>query len=141
MVATMQTIMPAYEGLLPLRDDDTVADLLFELANWHALAKLRVHTDITIDNLGTATKHLYAAMNKFDKTTCREYPTTEMKKEAEARVRRAQAKNPHADISTEPRPVHINVMNTYKYHCLGDYVEYIRRSGPTDNFNSQVVRY
>ncbi|KAI0740298.1 hypothetical protein C8Q76DRAFT_765256 [Earliella scabrosa] len=110
------------EGLLPLRNDDTVADLLFELANWHALARLRVHTDI-LDNLGTATKHLYAAMNKFDET-CREH------QEAEARVRRAQAKNPHAEISTEPRP----------YHCLGDYVEYIRQSGPTENFNSQVVR-
>ncbi|KAI1786640.1 hypothetical protein LXA43DRAFT_855526, partial [Ganoderma leucocontextum] len=44
-----QTIMPAFEGLLDLPDDKNVADLLFELANWHALAKLRLHTAITLN--------------------------------------------------------------------------------------------
>ncbi|KAI0667339.1 hypothetical protein C8Q78DRAFT_994357 [Trametes maxima] len=33
-------IMPAFEGLLPLQDDEMCSDLLFELANLHALAKL-----------------------------------------------------------------------------------------------------
>ena len=40
--------MPVFEGLLPLEDDTTIADMLFELSNWHALAKLRMQHDDTL---------------------------------------------------------------------------------------------
>ncbi|TBU26172.1 hypothetical protein BD311DRAFT_597782, partial [Dichomitus squalens] len=68
--AFLITIMPAFEGLLDLRDDLTVADLLFELANWHALAKLRLHTSVTLDIFRAATKHMYEAIHKFADDTC-----------------------------------------------------------------------
>ncbi len=42
----MQVIMPVFEGLLLLKNKQTVADMLFELANWHALAILQMHHDI-----------------------------------------------------------------------------------------------
>ncbi|TBU29740.1 hypothetical protein BD311DRAFT_619186, partial [Dichomitus squalens] len=64
------TIMPAFEGLLDLPDDQNVADLLFELANWHALAKLRLHTDVTVDIFRASTKLMYEAIRTFAEKTC-----------------------------------------------------------------------
>ncbi|CDO75447.1 hypothetical protein BN946_scf184823.g1 [Trametes cinnabarina] len=57
----LRVMMPVFEGLLPLKDDETIADLLFELANWHALAKLRLHTDVTLDIFCAATADMFAA--------------------------------------------------------------------------------
>ncbi|TFK84679.1 hypothetical protein K466DRAFT_496126 [Polyporus arcularius HHB13444] len=137
--AFLMTIIPAYEGLLPLADEENVMDLLFELANWHALAKLRAHHEITLDNLGSATRHLYAAMRQFDTEVCPNYDTRETPSEAQARVRRDQARDPDkaADTGTKAKP--FNVLNTYKYHVLGDYCEYIKRCGTSDNWTTQVV--
>ena len=30
-------------------------------------------------------------------------------------------------------------MQTYKYHCLGDYPKYFQRSDPSDNYSTQAV--
>ncbi|TBU42747.1 hypothetical protein BD309DRAFT_865637 [Dichomitus squalens] len=137
--AFLITIMPAFEGLLDLPDDQTVADLLFELANWHALAKLRLHTDITLDIFRSATKYMYDAIRTFADKTCPRYQTKELPSEATARVRRAKATNAHAQPSSTRRPIAFRVHHTYKFHSLGDYPSYIERSGPADNYNTQVV--
>lgn len=134
-----KTIMPAFEGLLPLRDDQTVADLLFELANWHALAKLRLHTDVTLNIFRAATNMMYEAMRIFEATTCANYTTHELPNEAQARARRDTKSASRAPASSAPRAVHFNVMNTFKYHSLGDYPDWIVRSGTTDNYTTQVV--
>ncbi|KAI0755358.1 hypothetical protein C8Q80DRAFT_1060327, partial [Daedaleopsis nitida] len=148
--AFLMTIMPAYEDLIPFENDsENIADLLFELANFHALAKLRMQTTITLDTLNAATKHLYDVMRRFDRETCSRYSTQELPDEAESRARRERKKArareeqggqepPHA-AAAGPKDVKFNVINTYKYHCLGDYAEYIERSGPTDNYTTQVV--
>ena len=57
--------MPAFEGLLPLPDNRTCANMLFELANWHALAKLRLHTEVTLEILRECTTHMYEGIRKF----------------------------------------------------------------------------
>lgn len=127
--------MPAFEGLLSLRDDCTCADMLFELANWHALAKLRLHTDITLEIFRASTVHMYEAIRRFAKITCPCYATRELPNEVGARLRRAKSKN----ICGDAQAVAFNVINTYKYHCLADYPDYIQRSGPSDNYSTQVV--
>ncbi|KAJ3002922.1 hypothetical protein NUW54_g5587 [Trametes sanguinea] len=133
------TAMPAFEGLLPLHDDQTVADLLFELVNWHALAKLRLHTEVTVDIFRAATSHMYAAVRTFARTTCKSYTTHELKKEAQARARR-QSKSFNHGLSqtTEPRVVKFNVWNTYKYHCLGDHPEWISFTGPLETCSTRT---
>ncbi|KAI1795334.1 hypothetical protein LXA43DRAFT_1090982 [Ganoderma leucocontextum] len=136
--AFLQTIMPAFEGLLPLRDDQTIADLLFELANWHALAKLRLHTDITLNTFRAATKTMYEAVRTFAATTCANHATHELPNEAQARARRNTKQASHISSTARPRRVHYNVINTFKYHSLGDYPDWIVRSGPTDNYTTQV---
>ncbi|PIL33276.1 hypothetical protein GSI_04726 [Ganoderma sinense ZZ0214-1] len=136
--AFLITMMPAFEGLLDLPDDQTVADLLFELANWHALAKLRLHTTVTLDIFRAATGHMYDAIRRFAAKACPNYDTHELPSEAAARVRRAKASNPNVQPSTGRKPIAFNVHHTYKFHSLGDYPDYIERSGPTDNYNTQV---
>ncbi|KAI0730517.1 hypothetical protein C8Q76DRAFT_613877 [Earliella scabrosa] len=136
--AYLTVMMPVIEGLLPLEDDHTVADLLFELSNWHALAKLRMHHTVTLENLAHATRHMYAAIALFSDTTARD-PIPELPAETDKRLRAAQAKAGGAQPGDGARrDVKFNVKDTYKFHSLGDYVEYIKRSGPSDNFTSEV---
>ncbi|KAI0739791.1 hypothetical protein C8Q80DRAFT_1081418, partial [Daedaleopsis nitida] len=83
-------------------------------------------------------------MRKFDRETCSQYTTRELPNETESQTR--QGASAHATRSTPsqcehsatvPRDVKSNVLNMYKYHCLGDYAKYIERSGPTDNYTTQ----
>ncbi len=135
--------MPVFKGLLPLRDDQNVADLLFELANFHALVKLRLHTTATIDIFCAATRHMYKAFRKFAQKTCPRYDTHELPKEADARVRREARKSTKstksANTQSSRKSRKFTVITTYKYHCLGDYVAYIVRHGPMDNYTTQIV--
>ncbi|KAI0741837.1 hypothetical protein C8Q80DRAFT_1110314 [Daedaleopsis nitida] len=137
--AYLQVIMPVIEGLLPPDDNKTVADMLFELANWHALAKLRMHHDVTLINLERATTHMYAAIRCFADTTCADHTAYELPSETEARTRRARTKTSGINAGEGARRVvNFNVINTFKYYNLGNYVDYIRRSGPTDNYTTQI---
>jgi hypothetical protein len=90
-------------------------------------------------------------MRRFIRETCEAFDTKELKKEAAAHGRRtaalaakgasssAKGKAPAA-ASTTPKRKKLNLA-TYKYHALADYVETIRRYGPTDNYNTQTVRF
>jgi hypothetical protein len=136
-----------FEGLLPEKHNDIVLDLLFELATWHGFAKLRIHTDKTIDLLAAATKALTKAMRRFLRETCEVFTTMELPKEARARGRRAAALAAKGDsrtakgkASTNPKRKKLNLA-TYKYHALADYAETIRQFGPTDNYSTQIVRF
>ena len=106
-------------------------DLLFELATWHALAKLRIHTNKTIDLLATATKTLTIAMRRFLQVTCEAFTTRELKKEAAACGQHIAALAAKGDscaakgnTSTGQKIKKLNLA-TYKYHTLADYAETI----------------
>ncbi|KAF8675505.1 hypothetical protein AX14_005100, partial [Amanita brunnescens Koide BX004] len=129
-----QCALPVFEGLLPTQHNCIMLNLLFELATWHALAKLRLHTETTIRSLEASTRRLGNALRDF-------------KKEA-ARGHREAALCSNPPISKEPvsnahRPVagkHEKKFNlsTYKMHALGDYPHAIRMFGTTDGYISQV---
>ncbi|KAH9937829.1 uncharacterized protein BXZ73DRAFT_89249 [Epithele typhae] len=139
--AYLLTIMPAFDGLLADNNDNhIVSNMLFELANWHALAKLRLQTDITIDIMATSTLHMYASVRKFADTTCTRHTTYETGAEAETRVRRETAQ-PHRKsrpADTRRKRKDFSVNKTYKYHALGHCVAYIRRRGPLDVYSTQT---
>ncbi len=145
-MGNLQVAIPAFEGLLPLRDGETIMDMLFELANWHALAKLRLHTSITLDIWRTVTRYMYASVRKFARTTCERHVTRELPQETLARARRAKSarkstKGPRVapPRNAGPKIIKYNTWNTFKYHALGHQPSYVERSGTNDNFNSQVV--
>jgi hypothetical protein len=69
--------------------------LLYRLAEWHALAKLRMHTDSTLDLMDAVMTKLGQQLRKFRDITCNKFITVELPKETAARKRRqnkAQAK-------------------------------------------------
>ena len=139
-------------------------DLLFELATWHALAKLRLHTESTVRALETSTNRLGTTLRKFQSTICAELVTHDLPSEEAARGRRkaakakAKTKAPvpskkgkgketdapiEAPIGKKKKKSSVRVFNLscYKPHSLGDYAKTIRLLGTTDGYSTQTVRF
>ena len=100
--------------------------LLYKTAEWHALAKLRMHTDSMLSVLEEVTRELGRLMRQFRDRTSDEFNTVELPGEASAKKRTSSSKKK------------LN-LNTYKFHSLGDYVATIRLFGTTDSYSTQVV--
>jgi hypothetical protein len=142
--------------------------LLYRLAEWHALAKLRMHRDSTLTLLESVTTSLCRELRRFRDITCGAFETVELEKEATARTRR-QAKaavkstlsipaqgcsitKPAVSLASsavQPSPPtppktrkkkELNI-STYKFHALPDYVRTIRMFGTTDSYSTQTVRF
>ena len=132
-----------FEGLLPGIHNDIVLDVLFDLATWHAYAKLHLHTDRTLEFFEMATAYLGKSVCKFQQTTCLFYHTTKLPQECASCGRKMAAlaaKQGHAVISTASGPKHKTLnLSTYKFHALGDYPLAIRHYGTTDNYTTQIV--
>ncbi|KAI0363089.1 hypothetical protein BV20DRAFT_959007 [Pilatotrama ljubarskyi] len=100
---------------------------------------MRLHTEVTLSIFRTATGQMCEAMRTFSDTTCGRHTTRELEKEAEARVRQDTRKNPNAQPDRRRKIVKFNTLNTYKYHALPYYPDYVVRSATTDNYTTQVV--
>ncbi|KJA21107.1 hypothetical protein HYPSUDRAFT_141225, partial [Hypholoma sublateritium FD-334 SS-4] len=148
----LQCSIPAFDGLLPTKlDNCKLMDVLFALSNWHALAKLRQHTDLSLAILEEATDCLGEVLRDFQKTTCAAYDTRELKREMTARIRKTANKistnksnsKSTTTVSTASaatgRLRKMLNLNTYKDHSLGDYVESIRRNGTVDSYSTELI--
>lgn len=122
----MQCAIPVFEGLLDEPYNTALMQLLYRAAEWHALAKLRMHTRATLDLLEKCTVHLGQLMRKFRDTTFVKFNTVVLPREAR--------KSPSA--SGKKKPLNLN---TYKFHSLGDYVRTIELFGCTDSYSTQLV--
>jgi carbamoylphosphate synthase small subunit len=139
--------------LLP-EHDEIVMDLLFEMATWHSLAKLRLHTESTVTALEVSTSRLGTALRKFVLVTCEEFDTRELPSEEAQRGRRKAALAKKKCSTSEPAKKKRRLMttsneqdleaganrrkfslNTYKLHLLGDYPNTIRSCGTANNYN------
>jgi hypothetical protein len=83
--------IPVFDGLLPDHHNQIVLDLLFTMAHWHGLAKLRMHSDLTLEILDQRTIDLGEQFRQFKVKVCTAYHTQELDREVDARSRR-QAK-------------------------------------------------
>ncbi|KAJ6486035.1 hypothetical protein DFH09DRAFT_811068, partial [Mycena vulgaris] len=54
----LQCALPVFVELLDDEHDKVILDLIFILAFWHSLAKLRLHTDLTVNELKAVTRML-----------------------------------------------------------------------------------
>ncbi|KAJ3543473.1 hypothetical protein NMY22_g3125 [Coprinellus aureogranulatus] len=133
----LQCAIPAFDSLIPEPHNSILMPLLYLCAQWHALAKLRLHSDLTISLLEYSTARLGAQMRLFDRTTCSPTPTKELEKEAEARARRDMGKG-KGKGSAARRQAQLGIY-TIKFHFLGDYASVIRDFGTTDSFSTQTV--
>lgn len=147
----MQCALPVLEGLYPDPDHDKrIQNLVFVMAEWHANAKLRLHTDSTVLSLKELTRALGTMLRYFAGKVCPVYDTRELPREEAARVRRRAKKASRKEGSTSTSDTVRTASGplrkafsliTYKLHALGDYVAHILRFGTTDSYSTQTVRF
>jgi len=142
-----------FDRLLPPEHDQIILDLLFELATWHLLAKLRLHTDSTLTALEASTNWLGSQLRKFASVTCETFETRELPSEEAQRGCRQAALAKKKDTTGQPVPKKRRLMategaqgwvfslNTYKLHALGDYANTIHRFGTADGYSTQLVLF
>jgi hypothetical protein len=140
--------MPAFEGLLPLSCDELVQNLLFTFAQWHGLAKLRLHTSVTLKLMKKLTSQLGSELRAFAKLTegmdVRETPKEYSRRKRQAESAKANKRPPSTQTlkhggTTDGRRSCVLNLNTYKMHALGDYVRTIEEYGTTDSYSTQIV--
>ena len=102
--------------------------LLYKAAEWHALAKLRLHTDSTLDLLEAVTKEFGYLMRQFRDKTSDEFHTMELPRDANARN--------SGSCSSKKKELNLN---TYKFHALADYASTIQLFGTTDSYSTLIV--
>lgn len=118
--------------------------LLFTCAEWHGLAKLRMHTDQTLDIFDSTTIRIGAELRFFADSTCLAFDTKELQKEKAARERREAKVNATGSTATATpkssgtRRKKFSLRN-YKYHSLGDFADTVREFGTCDSFSSEPV--
>lgn len=103
-----------------------VMQLLYRAAEWHALAKLRMHTDGTLELLDACTMSFGSLMRRFRNNTYADFNTIGLPKEARK----------HPSSGRKKKSLNLN---TYKFHSLGDYVRTIKLFGSTDNYSTLTV--
>ncbi|KAJ8503450.1 hypothetical protein ONZ45_g10851 [Pleurotus djamor] len=152
----LQCSLPVFEGLLDDEGhDDEIQRLLYTFAEWHVLAKLRLHTEETLAALDHATQEIGRQLRRFENGLCNHYNTTELPSEEAARNRRRKtkgavsmasgkrtkqpAKKKKGDDATTigPKVKKFN-MKTYKFHSMGDYTSAIQHFGTTDSYSTQM---
>jgi len=138
----LQCAIPAFEGLLGEPHNTRLMKLLFRTAEWHAFAKLRMHTDSTLARFEQLTAEFGQLMRQFRDLSCSEFDTTELPREIKKR-RREKSRKMSKGRQTNGDPVTalpkaLN-LSTYKFHALGDYVQAIKNFGGTDSYSTQVV--
>ena len=143
-------MIPAVDGLLPEPYNGRLLTLLYRLAEWHALAKLRMHTETTLGHLDKATTTIGRELRLFRDWTraafiCKELPRETALRAQNQQRRKAKAaqSKPSKGVESIPADVEAKVKTlnlfTYKFHALGAYVRSIRLFGTTDSYSTQIV--
>ncbi|KAJ7247385.1 hypothetical protein B0H12DRAFT_1211224 [Mycena haematopus] len=135
--------IPVVEGLLPEPFNSEILDLLFTFAEWHTLAKLKLHTDTTLNLLDSTTTLLGRLLRRFKRVVCPEFATKELPSEEAARGRRqakkaaqGKGKGRATNLKTTANTKEFN-LHTYKLHSLGDYTSSVRWFGTSDSYSTQ----
>jgi hypothetical protein len=145
--------MPVFDGLLPAKHNNDIQSLLFTTAEWHTLAKMRLHTDSMLAWLDESTKAFGKEIRRFQSHTCSFFDTRELPQEEAARSRRQKKTKgsinlsntsslaPAQSTATSSAGTKKKLFNLIliKLHALGDYVKTIKTFGTTDSYSTQPV--
>ena len=136
MPCFLQCAIPCFEGLFKPEDTEAISALLYVILSWHALAKLRIHSDVTVNQLKNRTVLLGKVLRRFQTNICSHYTTFETPRETQARIRTASSSATGTTGGKKART--LNIL-TSKIHAIGDYANEIVRYGPTDIYSTQQV--
>lgn len=89
LLTQCQCSIPCFGGLFLDIHNKPISVLLYVILTWHGLAKLRLHTELTLTLLRSATVRLGRELRSFQKNICPHYETKETAKEVEIRARAA----------------------------------------------------
>jgi len=141
----LQCAGPCFEGLFPRSVDSQIQDLLFTMASWHAFAKLRLHTDNSLDVFRGLTTAFTWQIQHFANKVCLKFDTVQTPSERAAIIRAeaAKVKNKNAQASSQgmKRIAKRFNINTPKFHSIVHYPDNIAKYGTTDSYSTQIVCY
>src|SRR6266851_6895005 len=86
----LQCSIPIFEDLLDEPHNKCIMKLLYRMAEWHALAKSRMHMDTSLECLRHLTKEFGTLMRQFRDQTCPHFDTVELPHEVSTRNRHQQ---------------------------------------------------
>lgn len=116
--------------------------MLYSLAYWHALAKMRLHTESSVKMLEEAHTAMSHRLRYFATVIAPSFDTYETDREHAKRVR-DQAQHPSTTTGTVPsapgkkrRAFHLNFI---KIHLIGYLPLYIRRVGTSDSYSTVIA--
>ncbi|KAF8221761.1 hypothetical protein L208DRAFT_1326193 [Tricholoma matsutake] len=132
-------MIPAVEGLLPEPHNGKLMTLLFRLAEWHAIAKLRMHTDFTLTLLTQSTTTIGKELRSFAEWTLA-FNTVELPAANPPFGQESESQLPKTKPPVQRVRKVFNLF-TYKLHALGDYVQTIHLFGTTDSYSMQIIRF
>ncbi|KZT38989.1 hypothetical protein SISSUDRAFT_1128360 [Sistotremastrum suecicum HHB10207 ss-3] len=137
----LQVAIPCFEGLFPDEHNDDILSLIYVFADWHSLAKMRIHTDSTLDFLETASKSLGIHLRHFATKISPTFNVLETPREAMKRARNAARRQDGLTTSVASsstrKPVTYG-LDRIKLHVLADYASCIREHGATDNYDTRI---
>ncbi|KIM66382.1 hypothetical protein SCLCIDRAFT_110388, partial [Scleroderma citrinum Foug A] len=133
----LQCLIPAFKGLFPVKHNALIKTLLFHLSEWHALAKLQMHSDDSLAQLDQAQKKLGAEIQQFQRKTCDKFKTYELPNKAAAWYSQQQTQTGPNGPAKSTSTAHLISFN--KFHALGDYSRSIQMFGTTDSYTTQTV--
>jgi hypothetical protein len=121
--------IPVFEGLFEEPHNKGIMKLLYRTAEWHALAKLRMHSDSTLTLLEDLTVEFGKLMCQFRDLTCSQFQTLELPRETAARYRRktkqqvtaaqdSSSSMPAINISSLPPSITSETSSTSDYNPL-----------------------
>jgi len=132
-----QVVIPAIQGLLPKRHNKLVMSLMYVLATYQGLGKLRLHTEDTLDYWENICQIMGELVRQFRDCVCPSFQTKETPREAQARARRSAKKTSKPGNSSR-RLKPFNLL-TYKFHAVGDGPSTVREFGTTDSYSTWIV--
>ncbi|KAJ3846642.1 hypothetical protein EV368DRAFT_88715 [Lentinula lateritia] len=118
MVSKPKCAIPVFEGLLPGPVNSKLMTLLYRAAEWHALAKLRMHTEKTLDYMETLTYEFGKLMHQFQDLSNNSFQTYKTDRETTTHYCQKEKEAIAAGAT--------------------DYVCSICWFGPTDSFSTQL---
>jgi hypothetical protein len=141
----LQCAGPCFEGLFPHSVNLQIQDLLFTMASWHAFAKLRLHTDNSLNVFRGLTTAFTLQIQHFANKVCPKFDTVQTPSECAAIIcaKAAKVKNKNAQASSQgmKRIAKCFNINTPKFHSIIHYSDNIAKYGMTDSYSTQIVCY
>ncbi|KAJ7205777.1 hypothetical protein GGX14DRAFT_367815, partial [Mycena pura] len=150
----LQCILPVLDGLFP-EMEKILLDVCFDLAAFHAMAKLRLHTTATVAAFRVVTTNMCTTVRKFarDSQNIKTFETPrEQERRKEAAKKLAEKNAPAGASSTAAKEQSSSVgagaakerklnVETPKYHAAAGYPDAVERDGSLDSFSTQIVSH